>query len=752
MRASIRLLVFGLLLVLASASLVAQEQEPIAFIGHGAFFDQNGKQIEVTADFIAKAQTYYRNKLLAKLPEARKQQFANLEARLAPGLRAADAQARLVVQQRALDWLAVSSAAADPETRGKLKALKHELEWKLGARKEKGVYQKRERYQLDPDLDKLLGTLDIPVFLATLNSGQAYINECAANGVPIPPTIGVLDPSGVAGWKSQGFIPTAEQFIVGSPAEVRTFTSANGTCIALPRYSDASLATVDLDGVICLSATSSKVCFWDNQMSGFTFSFPTFASPGVTTKVPIGVADLAINPANQYQAGGFELEGGQGGVCTNCHAGENPYTIHPFSDLGSGNLFGSMDGSPVMFGPNRYDPIVAASWPQNNASQAAAFVPVACNACHTKGDAGRFPQLSLTLKNGYCLNVLYQAINRTMPPGAPGSLAGDPDVIAFKAWCDTAATSATADYGDPHLTTTNGVHYDFQAGGEFTSLRNSDSRFELQTRQRPVSTTFQPGANAYTGLASCVSLNTAAALRLGIHRVTFQPGAGPDGGGRMELRVDGSIVDLPPQGLNLGGGNWIVRAGTTDGIDARAADGTRVIITPQFWTSQGYWYLNVDVSDTPARAGILGHILGSDWLPRAPDGSSFGPKPASLADRHVLLNNRFADAWRVTNVSSLFDYAPGTSTADFTFRDWPPEPGKPCVIPSQKPVEPMPRDRAVQLCSVIKDKDIFENCVFDAIAMGDPGVVKAYLQTLQVREGVTTAVPGCVLQCPPPRK
>lgn len=740
MRISMPSVILGVFLSVAA---VAQEREPIAFIGHGAFFDENGKQIEVTPEFVAKAQAFYRNKLAAALPDAQKKLLANIEERVAPGLQANDAQARLVARQRVLDWLAVSSPAADHETRGKLKALKYALEWKLGARMEKGVFQKRERFRLDPNLEKLLGTIDLPVFLATINSGQAYINECAANDVPIPPTINEMDPNGIAGWKSQGFIPTTEQFIVGTPAEVRTFTSAKGTCVALPRYADASLADVELDGVICLSAISSKVCFWDNQMSGATFSFPA------GTKVPIGVKNLVVNPAGQYQAGGFELEGGQGGVCTNCHAGENPYIIHPFTDLGGGNLFGSMDGAPVMFSPNRYEPIVAASWPQNDASQAAAYVPAACNACHVKGDAGRFPHLSTTLKNGYCLNVLFQAINRTMPPGNPGGMSAHPQIATFKAWCDAAPTSSTADYGDPHLTTTNGVHYDFQGGGEFISLRNSDSRFELQTRQRPVSTTFQPGANAYTGLASCVSLNTAAALRVGTRRVTFQPGPGPEGGRRMELRIDGALTTLPPQGLNLGGGNWIARAGSTEGIDVRAADGTRVIITPQFWASQGYSYLNVDVSNTPAREGILGHILAGEWLPRAPNGASFGAKPASIADRHALLNQRFADAWRVTDGSSLFDYAPGTTTADFTFRDWPPEPGKPCVLPSQKPVEPMPRERALQVCAVIKDKQMFENCVFDAIAMGDPGVAKAYLQTIQVRDGTTAAVPGCVLQCPP---
>src|SRR6185295_8178678 len=105
----------------------------------------------------------------------------------------------------------------------------------------------------------------------------------------------------------------------------------------------------------------------------------------------------------------------------------------------------------------------------------------------------------------------------------------------------------------PHLTTTNGINYDFQAGGEFTALRNSATLFELQTRQTPVTTTFVPGANAYTGLATCVSLNTAAALRLGKNRVTYQP---PPGRGvireGVQLRIDGKLVNLPVNGVYLG--------------------------------------------------------------------------------------------------------------------------------------------------------------------------------------------------------
>lgn len=41
--------------------------------------------------------------------------------------------------------------------------------------------------------------------------------------------------------------------------------------------------------------------------------------------------------------------------------------------------------------------------------------------------------------------------------------------------------------GDPHLTTVDGIHYDFQAAGEFVSLRDADG-LEIQTRQAPIAT------------------------------------------------------------------------------------------------------------------------------------------------------------------------------------------------------------------------------------------------------------------------
>jgi len=730
----------GIFAVLWPQPARAQEREPIAAAGHGGFFGQDGRQIPLTLGFAAKAQAWYRNRLLSDLTAAKKREFAAYEKRLRAGLKTGG-QESLVVQHQSLEWLLANTKSDNLklQTAGKLRALRYAMNWKLPVQNELKIVEKLEPFTLRPEVVKRLKSLPFKpaggavLRSITTNSGQAYINECMAAGVPIPPTINMMDPAGLTGWKSQGFIPTANQFIVGTPAEVRTYrsTSPEGMCYALPRYTDATLSTVKLDGVICMGKQSSKVCFWDNQWTNpATGMIDDFQFPA-GTQIPIGVPST---PGGKYQAGGKEIEFGPGLVCTDCHAGENPYIIHPKSNLatsGSPVLWESLSGAPQnlpSMAVNRYDPIVAGSWPQNRLSQAGSTVPVECRGCHVKGSAGRFPHLSNQIPS-YCNTVLAQAITRTMPPGSPGSAAVAAN--AFKnAWCGDPPNSSSADAGDPHITTTNGIHYDFQAAGEFTALKNEDTDFELQTRQSPVLTSFTPGANPYTGLASCVSLNTAVALRVGKHRITYQTtGESPANEKRLELRVDGKRVN-PASGLNLGGGNVIRKSIAGGEIDIRLDDGTRVVVTPLFWASQGYWYLDVQVFNTPAREGVMGPVLAAEWLPRAPDGTSFGPKPVSLLDRHLILNHKFADAWRVNSSTSLFDYAAGTTTADFTDSNWPPESGKSCTSttvsgPTPKVKRPRP-DIARKACRGIKDKAIYANCIFDVSVMGDAIAAKGH--------------------------
>jgi hypothetical protein len=404
-----------------------QPGDPIADVGHGAFFDQSGNEIPLTRPFVEGALARYRERLLATLDEERRREFASLEGQLLQDLPTDDPQTRLVIQQRSLERLFALSSEADTDHRtlGVLRALGYALTFRLPDSPQAPA-ERRERFELVPEIlerlkDIALRPEDLRVLSATTNVGQAYLNECMAARVPIPPPINEMDSAGVAGWKSEGFIPIGDQFIGQengpSAAEVRTYrsTSPAGMCYALPRYADAqNRTTVVLDGVICLSQETSKVCFWDNQMKGSGFSFPAGA------RIPIGVPDSNVDPQGRYQAGGFELLGGSGGVCTDCHAGENPYITHPRSDLG-GVTWESVIATLPTFAPFGYDPLVAMQWPQNELSQTVATPPPICQGCHVQGGiGGRLAQLSNQLPS-YCGTILTQAYLRTMPPSSPGS-------------------------------------------------------------------------------------------------------------------------------------------------------------------------------------------------------------------------------------------------------------------------------------------------------------------------------------------
>lgn len=293
--------------------------------------------------------------------------------------------------------------------------------------------------------------------------------------------------------------------------------------------------------------------------------------------------------------------------------------------------------------------------------------------------------------------------------------------------------------GDPHLTTVDGTHYDFQAAGEFVILRDRDG-LEIQTRQAPIATTFNPGPDAHDGLATCVSLNTAVAAHVGAHRVTYEPNLSgvPDPTG-LQLRVDGVLKTLGSTALDLGDGGRIAKTSAPGGLEVDFPDETALFVTPGWWASQSQWYLNVDVSHTPALAGVLGIIPQSSWLPALPDGTSMGSMPGPLHDRYVDLYQKFADAWRVTDKTSLFDYASGTSTDTFTMRDWPLE-QPPCVIPRVKPVEPASRLVAQRACQLITNDKAHNNCVFDVMVTGNLGFAKTYLFSQRIQTGPSTTI------------
>ena len=292
------------------------------------------------------------------------------------------------------------------------------------------------------------------------------------------------------------------------------------------------------------------------------------------------------------------------------------------------------------------------------------------------------------------------------------------------------------DVGDPHITTVDNLHYDFQSAGEYVALRGANG-MEIQTRQTAVSTA-PPLADSYTGLTSGVSVNTAVAARVGKHRVTYQPDSSSNAaGGTFVLRVDGVPTTLPVDGIDLGdGGRVMAQAG---GIQIDFPDQTTLMVNTSSWPFYDAWWLHISVFHTSAYEGIMGARSKGSWLPRLSNGFALGAMPAAQHDRYVELYGKFADSWRVNKETSLFDYAEGTSTTTFTNKAWPTENG-PYVAGTGPVAKPLGRKAAVLACRGVVGKNENADCVFDVMMIGHANIAQGHLLTQKIGTGLTAII------------
>jgi hypothetical protein len=228
-------------------------------------------------------------------------------------------------------------------------------------------------------------------------------------------------------------------------------------------------------------------------------------------------------------------------------------------------------------------------------------------------------------------------------------------------------------YGDPHLKSFDNATYSFQTVGEFELSKSSDKNFEIQARQKAQSDNF--------------SLNSAIAMNVFGDRVGFYAEDAPsrnvtplflDG---APIQLQGRTYFLPHGGtIKLNGSNYIITWPTGEILilNNRASGGTN--------------FINVTVTifecSTQTYSGLLGNAnknINDDFNGRNNNQSppvyqafsTFGnplmQQASIIAEKEYLsyLSQSFADDWRVTDMTTLFDYSNGTNTASFTDRRFP---------------------------------------------------------------------------------
>ncbi len=251
--------------------------------------------------------------------------------------------------------------------------------------------------------------------------------------------------------------------------------------------------------------------------------------------------------------------------------------------------------------------------------------------------------------------------------------------------------------GDPHIGTFDGRRYDFQSAGEFVAVESfQGAPFVVQVRMEPYR----------EGTCSDVSVNTAIATQLGATRVGLYLNER-----KLDIYFDDALVQIPPGANRLLDGNRVERLFDNE-VVIHFEDSSEVVLRGQD--------LYFDLAPELAQR-VRGLIGAAD---DDPDNALVFPNgralqlPASWSEIH----GEFADAWRVSQASSLFNYAPGQNTESFSLEDFPSSYQDPASLPAQARQEA--QTRCVE--AGVEDRGTLEDCILDVVCTGDDSFIQTH--------------------------
>ncbi len=224
-------------------------------------------------------------------------------------------------------------------------------------------------------------------------------------------------------------------------------------------------------------------------------------------------------------------------------------------------------------------------------------------------------------------------------------------------------------YGDPHLSSFDGKAFSFQTVGEFILAKSVSGSVQVQTRQRADGDDF--------------SLNTAIAMNVGGDRVCIYADEKPDADFSNPVRIDGQSIRVSETTYYLAHGGNIRNKGNKYVITWPTGEN----VTCEITNRSKFNFMNVTTQIYPCIPGGYEGLLGNangvadddintrnnryDYASANRFNTVFGGQTATMSNEAekeylVYLSKEFGQAWRVTPMTSLFDYGPGQSTEYFT--------------------------------------------------------------------------------------
>ena len=255
--------------------------------------------------------------------------------------------------------------------------------------------------------------------------------------------------------------------------------------------------------------------------------------------------------------------------------------------------------------------------------------------------------------------------------------------------------------GDPHITTIDGLRYDFQGYGEFIAVKSVTDNFEVQIRQEDVNKSGK------------VTMNTAVGIQTGsdIVCVTVKPD---------RLFINNQVQDLAnftTKDLKDGASISKLKDGSLDVLNVFAKNGDLVKVR-----FHGSYLLDYSLYIQENRKGKLIGIMGNY------DGDKLND--VTIRDGENIMKDSglpfgklyptFADSWRITQANSLFYYDAGKNTDTYTQKDFP---------RTEQTITAEQKVKAEGICRAagVTTEPFLSNCILDVAITDDPALASSSL-------------------------